>query len=365
VYVTGDYLLEAGPAPGRRQLAEFLLRSFPEGLVPSLFGFQPAGLGMPVLIAVNVVLVAVVVVSSIRSRTALQAWVVFGLGYLLNQGVLGRGRVSMLGVHMGTVLRYQLENVVLIGVALAVALPVLLAPARRFAPTGPRWRAAGAMGAVVLVAALALPWTHSLRAEVTSAPGVAARSYVAHLRTSYLGEKQRAPGLGFLAGDVVPNWVLYGAMAPFNRFDRVFPQVLPDARFVSDADRVLTVSDEGVVRPADFSPAADVPVGGVCLSGSGEQATRTLHLPGALSEGQWSLRLRYRADSAGTATVTVDNDVPGPALRMAVEGHPIDPAATQLVAVAGSLAISKVTLQFAGTGRLCLDSLQLGTFEPA
>jgi hypothetical protein len=63
--------------------------------------------------------------------------------------------------------------------------------------------------------------------------------------------------------------------------------------------------------------------------------------------------------------VTVDNDVPGPALRMAVEGHPIDPAATQLVAVAGSLAISKVTLQFAGTGRLCLDSLQLGTFEPA
>jgi hypothetical protein len=369
VYLTGEYMVEAGPAPGLRQLGGFLLLSFPEGLVPSLFGFQPgalpAGLGPLVLLVANAVVLAVVVLSSLRSRAALQAWLFFGLAYLLNQGVLGRGRVSMLGVHMGTVLRYQLENVVLFGIALSVALPVLVDAARRTAPAGRRWRWAGATVVVALVAGVALPWTHSLRAEMTYSAGAAARSYVDTLRTSYAVQQERDPGLGFLRGDIVPNWVLYGAMAPFNRFDRVLPQVIPDVPFVADATRVLTVSEDGTVRPAEFSSIADAPVDGVCLAGAGEQTTHTVRLMQPLPEGLWSVRLAYRADSAGTATVTVDNDVPGPDLRMAAEGHAVDPAGTQLVAVAGSLAVSKVTVQFTGPGRLCLDSLQLGTFEPA
>lgn len=369
VYVTGEYMVEAGPAPGLRQLGEFLLLSLPEGLVPGLFGFQPAalpeGFGPVVLVLTNAVVLAVVVLSSLRSRPALQAWVFFGLAYLLNQVVLGRGRVSMLGVHMGTVLRYQLENVVLFGVALTVALPVLVEVTRRIAPAGRWWRCAAAAVAALMVAGLVLPWAHSLRAEVTYSPGAATRTYVDNLRTSYAAQRDRTPGLGFLRGDIVPNWVLYGAMAPFNRFDRVLPQLLPEAPFVGDAERVLTVSEEGLVRQAEFSAVTDAPVDGVCLAGSGEQTTHTVRLAQPVAEGLWSVRLLYRADSAGTATVTVDNDAPGPDLRMSAEGHPVDPDGTKLVAVAGSLAISKVTVQFTGPGRLCLDALQLGTFEPA
>ena len=369
VYLTGDYLLEAGPAPGLRDLGSFLLLSFPEGLVPVLFGFQPAvlpdGVGFAALVATNLVVLGVVVWSSLRSGRALQAWVFFGLAYLLNQGVLGRGRVSMLGVHMGTVLRYQLENVVLFGIALAVALPVLAQAGRRFVPVSGRGRWVAVAAACGLVAGLAIPWSHAVRTEATLSAGAATRSYIENLRTSYAEQQSRHPGLGFLAGDTVPNWLVYGAMAPYNRFDRLFPQVLPAAPFTSQDERVLAVSGEGVVAPARFVSAAEVPVAGRCLTGSGDGSTHTVRLPASLPEGQWAISLAYRSDSAGTATVTVDNDGPGADLRMAIEGHPVAAGTHHLVAVAGSLSLGKATVQFAGPGRFCLDSLHFGTFEPA
>ena len=210
----------------------------------------------------------------------------FGLGYLLNQGVLGRGRVSMLGVHMGTVLRYQLENVVLLGIALAVALPVLLCAVRHRIPDGRSWRLAATAVVAALVAAVALPWSHAVRAEVSLSAGAATRSYVDDLHASYEDLQQSDPELGFLAGDTVPNWLVYGAMAPYNQLDRVLPQVLPGARFTSDDEQVLTISDEGTVRPASFTPVSDVPVSGQCLSGAGASSTRTVGLDRPLPEGR-------------------------------------------------------------------------------
>ena len=73
----------------------------------------------------NALLLGIAVVTSLRSRVAFQAWVFFALCYLINQGVLGRGRVGLIGPHMGTLLRYQLENTVLFCIALAVAIPYL------------------------------------------------------------------------------------------------------------------------------------------------------------------------------------------------------------------------------------------------
>jgi hypothetical protein len=368
IYLSGDYMLEAGPAPGKRDLVTFLLFSLPEGLVPGLFGFRPAalpaGFGVAILLVTNAVMLGVVVWSSIRSSRALQAWVFFAVGYLLNQGILGRGRVSMLGVHMGTLLRYQLENVILCAVALAVALPALAPVVRRRIPALRPGRRSTAAVVAGLVAVVAVQWWGSVRAEVDVAPGVATRSYVQNLRSSYDALQHSSPDVAFLPGDVVPNWLVYGAMAPYNRFDRVFPLLLPTARFTGDADRVLTVSDEGVARPSDFIAAADVPTAGACLTGGTPAAAWVARLARPLADGQWVIRLGFRAASDGTVTVTVDNDAPGADLRMAIEPHAVTAGSTGLVAVAGSLPVHKLSIQFDGPGPLCLDSLRLGTFKP-
>lgn len=367
IFVTGDYIAES-QEPGLRQLAAFLFLSFTEGLVPSLFGFLPSSLtgagGIAVLVATNAVVLAVVVGSSLRSPRALQAWIFFALGYLLNQGALGRGRVAMLGEHMGTLLRYQLENIVLFAIALAVALPALLRPAgRRLQAGGPVLRRSVAVVAVLALAGLLVPWTAGVRHEMAVSSGTATRGYVETFRETLAGQRRAEPELGFLAGDTVPGWMVYTQMAPYNRFDRVLPQIDPDVRFVDDADRVLTVAEQGEVGPAEFRPAAEVPLAGRCLDGAEPAATAWLSEP--LPEGTWSLRLVHRATGPGTVTLTVDNDVPGDGLRMAAEPHAVDPASDRLVAIAGSLPVAKVTVAWSGPGRLCLDALDIGTFEPA
>lgn len=369
VYLTGDYLVEAGPSPSPRELVAFLGKSFTEGLVPSLFGFLPSsltgGTGLAVVLLTNVVVLGFAGWTSLHSRRALGAWLFFAAGFVLNQAVLGRGRLSLLGVDMGTLLRYQLENVVLFSVAVAVALPVLLRGLQRPGPAARRRRWTAIAVASSTLACLALPWWQGVRSEISVSAGTATRSFVENLRTSYSAQQARTPELGFLAGETVPGWVVYTQMAPFNRLDRVFPQLLPAAPFTSGAEQILTVSDDGSVVPASFIASVEVPIAAECLTGSGEQATRTVQLPTALPEGEWFLRLGYRSHQGGTVTVTVDNDRPGTDLRMATETHPVDVGSTQLLAVAGSVAVSKVTLVYAGTGRLCLNSLQLGTFQPA
>jgi hypothetical protein len=217
---------------------------------------------------------------------------------------------------------------------------------------------------VGLVAVVAVPWWNSARAEADVAPGVATRSYIQNLRASYDALRQSSPDVAFLPGDVVPNWLVYGAMAPYNRFDRVFPLLLPTATFTGDADRVLTVSGGGVARPSDFVVAADVPTGGACLTEGTADAAWVARLARPLADGQWVIRLGFRASTAGTVTVTVDNDAPGADLRMSIEPHAVTAGSTGLVAVAGSLPVHKLSIQFDGPGPLCLDSLRLGTFQP-
>jgi hypothetical protein len=195
--------------------------------------------------------------------------------------------------------------------------------------------------------------------------GTATRQYFDNLRSSYAEEQRRNPDLHFVAGQQVPNWVVYWGMTPFNRFDRVLPQVLPDVPFGTDSDHVLAVSENGTVHPADFVAVAEVPVDGRCLTAEGDRSTWTGVLAERLPEGTWVVRVGHRTEQAGTVTVTVDNGAPGADLRIAYDFHSVAPESTELLAVAGSMAVNTVTVQFSGPGRMCLDSLRFGTFEPA
>jgi hypothetical protein len=366
VYATGPYLAEAGAAPSPRSLLGFLLLSFPEGLVPSLFGFLPrelsGGSGTAVLVVTNAVVLALVVWSSLRSRRALQAWIFFALCYLLNQGVLGRGRVGLMGVHMGTQLRYQMENVVFFAIALAVTLPLVAALGRRLVPAGPRRRWAAGAVALVGLPLFLVPWSQGLRAETAASPGVATRPYMDTLRASYDAQASRTPDLAFVAGDVVPDWVVHSGMAPFNRFDLILPQVLPAARFDETADRVLAVAQDGTVHEALFAATTPVELSGACLT-EGAPAIEALPVGPLPWQNTWASRLRYDATGAGALQVTVV--ATGPAGNTTTtETFAVDDGGHQLLAAIGGLPVVSVSLALAGPGQLCVDSLEIGTFQP-
>ena len=58
-------------------------------------------------------------------------------------------------------------------------------------------------------------------------------------------------------------------------------------------------------------------------------------------------------------------NIAGTGLRMTDETFAVRPDSDQLVAVAGALPAARVTLQLAGPGQVCLDGLDVGSFEPA
>ena len=373
-YLSGDFLAETGPAPGIRDLVAFLFHSLTEGFAPTFLGLHlPEGalLGSRALtlVVANAALAGVAIITARRSRRARNAWLFFALAFLLNQGVLGWGRVNtvayssndvdstlgVLGPHMGLLLRYQLENTLLFCVALAVAVPYLggTRPTRLRLP-----RAAVALGVCALL--LAPFWAMSLRAEMRGHRGVEARAWVDAVRASYDDLPAADRELGFVEG-VVPDWFVYGAMSPYNRYDQVLPQLLAEPRFNGTGERGLGISAEGVVGPVGFRPLAALG-GDVCLAPGDPRLE--LDLPRALPSGPWFVRLDYRGDAASSVQIIVHNDGAPPGLLMVSGSYETGAGSGRLVVAPGSVPAAQVTVEVTGPARVCLDGVEIGSMEP-
>jgi hypothetical protein len=365
-YLTHDFILEAGPAPATRDLLAFLFHSFTEGFAPSFLGIhrpQVALLGSPLLtlVAANGLLLGVAAVTSLRSGRAFQAWVFFAVCYLLNQGVLGRGRVGLIGPHMGTLLRYQLENIVLFCVALAVALPYLQgAWPRRWIPRV-RGHAMPAWSALAVCFLLLAPyWVSSARAELAASPGTRSRAWFGTLQTSLGQQQQRGPELAFVDG-VVPWWLVYPGMAPFNRYERVLPQVLPDVPLTQTADRGLAVDDAGNVFPVAFEPVADLGGAGTCVAPGAELR---LAAPSVLPEQLWFVRLQYSGEAGSRVRITLHNGAQGPDLRLGSLEYKTGPGEGRLVVAPGEVSVAQVVVEVLGSSGLCLRDVEIGSMKP-
>jgi hypothetical protein len=365
-YLSHDVIVEAGPAPAKRDLAAFLFHSFTEGFAPSFLGIHRpvvALLGSPLLtlVVANALLLGVAVVTSLRSRRAFQAWIFFAVCYLLNQGVLGRGRVGLIGPHMGTVLRYQLENTVLFCIALAVALPALSgAWPRRWVPRVRGRALPGWAVLAVLFLLLAPYWVISARAELAASPGTRSRAWFDTLRTSLADQQRLEPGLAVVDG-VVPAWLVYPGMAPFNRYERVLPQALPDVALTRTADRGLSVDDEGRVFPVAFEPTADLGGAGTCIAPGAELR---LDAPSVLPQQLWFVRLRYSGEEVSRVRITLHNGAPGPDLRLGSTEYETGAGDGRLVVAPGEVPVAQVVVEALGPSGICLQDVEIGSMQP-
>ncbi|WP_369139997.1 hypothetical protein [Modestobacter versicolor] len=372
-YLTHEFIVEAGPAPTHQDLAAFLFFSFTEGFAPSFLGVHHPvvdllGSGVLTLVLANAALLGLALLTSLRSRVALQAWVFFALAYLLNQGVLGRGRVGLLGPHLGTTLRYQLEDVALFCIALAVAVPALarLRSRRAAAPSAPSSRRLPVRrGWVVLalcVLVLAPFWVQSLRAEVSASAGVGARTWFDSVRTS-LAEEQRAdPDVAFVDGEL-PPWLVFREMAPFNRYSRALPPLLDGATVTQTEDTGLVIDDAGVVQRVAFDPVADLGGAGTCLTPGSDVVSLTV--PASLPEDLWFVRIRYAGQAPGAVQLTGANAAVGADLRLVGGAYDTVAGEGQLVVAPGRAALAYVTLQLTSGPGVCLTGVEVGAMRPA
>jgi hypothetical protein len=368
-YLTHDYLIEAGTPPTARDLAAFLFHSFTEGFAPSFLGMHQPGvslLGSPLLtmLVADALLLGVAVVTSLRSRRALEAWVFFALAYLLNQAVLGRGRVAIIGPHMGTLLRYQLENTVLFCIALAVAAPYLRgAWPRRWAPRL-RGRALTSWAVFAVLAALLAPlWVVSLREEMRVSTGIAAREWFDTVRGTLAEQRRENPDLAVVDG-VVPGWLVYAQMAPFNRYERVLPQVLGDVPFTRTEDRGLSIDESGTVHPVAFETAADLGGAGTCLTPGTGSARVELKLPELLPEQLWFVDVQYTAEAGSALRIQVDNQGVTPDLRMGTAEYETEAGNGRLVVAPAALPVAEVALEVIGPAEICLRGVEVGAMQP-
>jgi len=368
-YLTHDYLVEAGPAPGPRDLAAFLFFSFTEGFAPSFLGVHQPLVSILdsrvlTLLLANALLLGIAVVTSLRSRVAFQAWVFFALCYLINQGVLGRGRVGLIGPHMGTLLRYQLENTVLFCIALAVAIPHLRgALPARWVPRV-RGRVMSGWAVLGLLAVLLAPyWVISLRDEVRVAPGVSARDWFDTARTSLAEQRTENPDLAVVDG-VVPGWLVYAQMAPFNRYERVLPQVFDDVPLTRTEERGLSFDESGEAHPVSFEPLADLDGEGTCLTPGGDAARISLKLPELLPEQLWFVDVDYTGDAVSTLRIQVDNQAAVPDLRMGTGEYETGAGRGRLVVAPATLPVAGVALEVIGPAGICLHDVRVGAMRP-
>lgn len=248
VYFSGSYLEASGEPASLALTGEYLARSLPEGVFPSLIGavnpisLIPGPAGVTFVVATAVVL-SVVVWTCLRSPLARRAWVWYFLVTLLSQGLVARGRVGVVGVETTVQnLRYQGDAVYLFLIALAVAVPAAVHGSAFLV----RRRV---MTAALVAPLLALPlWVQSVHALSENSAGRASRDYFEQLRTGDLPD-------GTFLDLPVPGWVVPTQMYPWNMAGRIYPEVRPGAEVTDDPEGALWIRPDGSVGPVQLSDA--------------------------------------------------------------------------------------------------------------
>jgi hypothetical protein len=370
---------------------DFFRLAWLENLVPAAFGVRVTSTADAFARSVAVVggqlLVVAAIVTSVRRRTgAWRAWTFVAVAFLLHNALL-LPRVHVWGAEQTAhVLRYQLDVLALIPLALAAAFGSRagshdLRPRRGL----PRWASAGL--AAALAAAIGAAAASSASAITDESPGVASKRWLANFRAD--AERLRPPGatLNILDGTLPPNllawWIKPGAQA----LSLNLPLFAPRLTFDQAVDPIYRVVADGHLRRVAFRqltggslpgpiPGASVRTegatsqsadGGVCLDATGgEFASLTYRPSHQLRGGPWYLRLSYTTTPKGLFVAT-DRGVPGP--WPTDRGLPSAPIATTRLVSLGE--VPGLPLKFGGLrvdvppgNRACFSRLEVGAFVP-
>jgi hypothetical protein len=350
-YFAGDYLGEAGRPAGTAQTLEYLARSLPEGVLPSLFGAAHPTTGLPgpswlTPLAATAAAGSVVLWTSLRSGLSRRAWLWFLLSAGLSQVLVARGRLSIQGTDAVVAnLRYQVDPAYLFLVALTVALPAAMAtvPARR------RGRLALAAALAPLVA---LPlWVDTVRTLSAESPGAYSRLHLHQLRES------RLPAGTVFLDMAVPEYLVPPAMYPWNLASTVYPIARPGVDVSHDPRGASWIAPDGSILPVrlhDITAPADP---GCLLASDGP--VEVVPPPGADLEGVTPpllLSLRHATRNPTSFVLAVG---PGDGPQRGY-GADVPVRGTGELAVPIELtATDAVHLQVTGAARLCLSDVRI------
>ena len=349
VFLTGPYLGRFGDPAGATETVEYLARSLPEGVFPSLVGAIHPGTVTSVL--ATALVLSVVAWTSVRSGVARRAWVWFLVSALLSQLLVARGRLQLLGVET-TVreLRFQVDSAYLFLIALCVALPAAVHT------LGPAARARFAIVVAVVPLALLPLWLQSLQTIADTSTGPDSRHYLAQLRSADLPD-----GAAFL--DVpLPEWLVPSAMHPWNLASTVYPLVRPGVALTNDPDGALWIRPDGSIGPVHLRDLTVPTSDPVCLE-AGDPAVQVLAPPG---------RGPLRCPTLGPPGAQPGQRRPGAAAGRHGGGGstPDDYGAPIRVDHAGSLAAGvrldpeeAVYLSVVRGDRVCVDDVRLAVPE--
>ena len=351
VYVTGGYLDESGTAAGAAETAWYVVRTFPQGLFPSLVGAVHPVSDLPgpaslTPVVATVVVVALLVWTSMRSGLALRAWVWWLTCVVLSQLLVARGRLALFGADtMVTNLRYQVDAAYLFLIALAVALPAAVATLR-----APVRRRVGV--AVALAPLVAAPlWLQSVHTIAHESPGRLSRDYLAAVRA---GPPER-PFLDL----PVPEWVVAQQLYPWNMAHVVLPAAAPGARVTDDPDGALWIRPDGTIAPLVLDDLTTPTATTQCiLSGPPVEILRPPAEVVDQAPVPVLLALHYTSEAGGSIQLYVGRNgvrknirSRGPAFELSSEG--------QLATVIDPTHWNTVYLDVRGGAPVCVDAVRL------
>ena len=349
LYRTRPYA-ESWESAGLGEILEFVRIAWSESYVPATLGVYLTGeesslLRTPAVIAGQLALLAGVVLTVRRRRSAWRAWAFLAAVFVLGAVVIFPRVAVWGGWATGHVLRYQVEMAVLTPLVVAAAI-------------GRRKRAARGHGVVALaaigVAAYSIAMVISAGAVVDDWPGERSKRFFANLR----GDVAKLHGAGeepVLLNEALPDWLIHGWHRPgVNQAVVNLPLFLDGVHFNEVADRTYRLRDDGhldEVRfervvggdPIDLLDRGAVTVSGgqpertaegLCVQARGDVAGLEFR-PRVLRGRRWYLRVAYSSDAPDPLPLEVNRGVPYP--RPIDRSLPAAPSGTEELIELGDL----------------------------
>jgi len=313
VYVTGSYAKEAGVSPETSSLAKFMVLTVPEGLAPALAGFRYpyVGPGWLIPVAASVALVGFAIVTMVASRAAAPAWIFAAAMIIVNQGILGRGRVGLSGIHIGRDLRYQLDSAFAVCIAVGVAGHHLARRPPSWMPSPARWGRSLLIGSSVALLAMTVASVYTLTTSWDLVPGRDAGRYFDRVRRDWDTYADRDDGTWAILDGSVRSPFMLESSYPWNLWSRIAPLVDSSIRVGTSGERLLRVDLDGSLAPVTFAGseliAAGVPTSD-CTPGDAE--VREFEVPEGHSGRYVEIELTGDHDAFTLTILDVDSGAP-------------------------------------------------------
>ncbi len=359
-------------------------------LVPSLAGVTiPAshldGLQILFVVIAQVVVVACVVISLRRRRSAWRAWAFLAIILILSGGLVARSRVAIFGVGIANDPRYLIDYAWLVPLTLCAAFSGsdVLKP---IAPDGssrislPAVRTVAPILALLLLAYAAGTIAAAAQLErIWGGPG--AREWNTRVRRDFaaLEHSGQRP---VVAENTTPFEIMEEFVAPYNRLSRVLPLYVgptqvdgpldgPLVRLDNDGNvhhTMLELQGDGALPDLIRSHQIAFGPGGrelregtdtcVIADGTPVSITRTLPAAVAAQHGPYYVRLMYRAWQQVALPVTVSE-----APAETDGGIVITPGAGASIAWVGPNRPSAVTIDIPPVTTVCLSRLDVASLQ--